>query len=138
MHARVAEGRASSSLAPLTTPGWPVKDGSLATKPTTLTTRVDLVEVAHDRLHGRDGVERAGLRELLGVLGGHQPVAVADLAGGGQRAGDEGQLAGGVDVVAVAHRRDVGRDRRRDVGDAQPELGQPVLDARLMTSARFR
>ncbi len=31
-----------SSEAPLTTPGWPVKDGSLATKPTTLTTRVTL------------------------------------------------------------------------------------------------
>src|SRR4029079_2420021 len=32
----------SSSEAPLMTPGWPVNDGSLATKPTTLTTRVTL------------------------------------------------------------------------------------------------
>ena len=91
----------STSDAPLMTPGWPVNAGSDATKPTTFTMRVTRSSEPISRAHRGERVERARAGVRLGVVGGDEPVAVADLAGRGQRARDEGQLAGGVDEVPV-------------------------------------
>ncbi len=70
-------------------------------------------------------VERARACVRLGVLGGHLG---ADLAGRGERAVDEGQLAARVDEAAVHDGGDVGGDGGRDRGQLDAELGQPFGD----------
>ena len=59
--------------------------------------------------------------ELVQVIQGPD----ADLARGRQRAGDEGQLPGGVDVGAGPDSGHVGRKRQRHLGQLQPEVSEP-------------
>src|SRR6478672_11020964 len=97
------------------------------------------VEVAHHGLDRRDGVERADLGELCGLLRVDLALAMADLADRGELAGDHRQLAGGVDAAPVLQRRDVGRHGLGHVGDGHPQVLQPVLDcAHPQAFSRFR
>ncbi len=85
----------------------------------------DPVQVAHQLVHRGHRVHGACPRELLGAFGGDLR---AHLAGGGQGAGHEGELAGGQHEVAVPQRRDVGADRRRDGGSVDAELREAGRD----------
>ena len=93
----------------------------------------DLVERPDLRRDGGERVERGGAGERRGHERADEPLAVADLAGRGEGALDEGQLAGRVDVAARAHRRDVGRDRGGDLGELEPELGEALPRTRCVT-----
>ena len=84
---------------------------------------LDQRQVADLGVDRRDRVEGALLCAGVGLLLGHLG---ADLAGGHQLARAHRELAGGEDLVAAAHRRDVDRDRRGDLGDGEAELGQPL------------
>ena len=53
----------------------------------------------------------------------------ADEPGRRQLPADEGELARGVDPVAVEHRGRVRADRRGGRRQLDPELGQPLRDA---------
>jgi hypothetical protein len=86
------------------------------------------VQVPDQRGDGRDGVQRGGAGQVLGRLRGHPAGAGADLAGHGQLAGHERQLARRVHVRAGLHRRDVGGDGRGDLRQLDAELREPRDD----------
>ena len=113
----------SSSLAPLTTPGWPVKSGAEATKPTTFTTRstrsrsptIDFTAASAFSAQVRASSLASSARDLG-----------ADLAGHGELAVHHGQLAGGVHVRPGPHGRHVRGQRRHDLGQGQSQVAQGV------------
>ena len=100
----------------MATCGWPVKSGVEATNATTLTTRLTADEVADLGLDRGERVERALLRALVRppprlTSPPTLPVAISSPVA-------HRQLAGGEDVVAAAHGRDVGRHRLGHLGHA--------------------
>ncbi len=117
----------SSSLAPLTTWGWPVKSGALATKPVTLTMR---------RIAARPPAAEAAAASAFSAQIRASALASAgadlgaDLARGEQLPVDHRELAGRVDVAPGADGRNVGRQRRRHLRQRQAERGEPLLGRR--------
>ncbi|KDN16345.1 hypothetical protein DV20_41635 [Amycolatopsis rifamycinica] len=81
---------------------------------------------AHQGVHGRERVERRRPRVALRLFGADLR---ADLAGRGEHAVDEGQLAGGVDVLAALHGGHVRGQRGRDAGQLDAELLEPFAPA---------
>ena len=103
--------------------------------------RVGALRSALGRDHrgdGRERVQRARPGVAGGVVRGDQTVADADLAGGRQRAGDERQLTGRVDVGARADGRHVRREGQGHLGQLQPELGEPRGGAHQDSLGRLR
>ena len=90
------------------TPGWPLNPGCGRDEADHLDHLGHRVQT-DQRIHRRQRVERTDPRERLADLGGD---VGPDLAGGGQLAVHERQLARGVNEVAGAHRGNVGRQRR--------------------------
>ena len=110
----------------MATCGWPVKSGVEATNATTLTIRLTFARSPISALtaaiafsaHCWAHSTASSWRDLA-----------ADLAGGISSPDAHRQLAGGEDVVAAAHGRDVDRDRLGHLGHRQAELGEPLLGA---------
>ena len=126
----------SSSLAPLMTPGCPVKSGAEATKPTTLTTRSIRSRSPTTDLTAASALSAQVRGQLLGLL---RRDLGADLAGDRQLAVHHRQLAGGVDVRAGAHGRAGTRPAAaRPAGSVSPSSASRVLDRAHACFSRLR
>lgn len=83
----------------------------------------DPVEVPDDSRDRGQGVEAGGASQLVA---GVDIDIRAQMSGGRQFSVDDGQLTGGVDVVAGSQRRDVGAGGGGDLGQIEAELGDAV------------
>ena len=134
VHARVAEHLAEQLAGAVDDAGLAGEVRGARDEADDLDDPAYLVEVADLGLDGGERVERAGLRRASLACSASTSAPTLPVASARRR---PRQLAGGVDQVAGAHGRHVGRERRGVAGQRQAELGQPLARG-CSASARLR